>query len=245
MALRDEIIFYTDPEGFVAPNLVQSGALRGSDNGPLFSSEYYVMLSKLGQLANDDKDKFVALIEGNLFDGLLNRHKVVLGDNGQEGPDDYYGVLNGSKTLGITSIPRKFLKAVVRYSGFLNNDRPGVKTWRSFLVRQPQLLAAMIAAGFPSFRNPLHLLIRMLATPLFLIAAVSIAFSCIGVDPGSADPRRLAWHLQSTTKSVSLLCWLASLLWLRRLYKTYPDGMKGAAKVYYEPGHPFIKYWVT
>lgn len=243
MGLREEIVPFIDGNGLVAPNLTGPGI--GSDNGPMFTSEYYAILAKLGMLSENDKLDFAQKIGQCIdFRGLLNRVPVGQHD-GQEGPDDYYGTLNGCKTLGNTDIPRKFLKAVVRYFGFLNNENPGKITADSFLIRQPQILACMIAAAYPSFRNPLHFLIRLLAFPVFFVAAGSIAISCIGADPGDADSRRLSWHLWQCTKPVSLMCWLAGKLWLRRLYKAYPDGMKGVAAVYYQDNHPFKRYWIT
>lgn len=246
MALRDEIIPYTDGEGLVAPSLVSPGSIRGSDNGPMFTSEYYVIMKKLNQLVSQDKADFQAKIGACIDDGgLLNRHQVARGDNGQEGPDDYYGVLNSCKELDNTAIPRQFLKAVVRYLGFLNNANPGQKTLSSFLIRQPQLLACMVASAFPSWINPLHFICRLLAFPLFFVAAVSIGISCIGTPIGDTDSRRLSWHVQNNTKGVSLMCWISSQIWQRRLYRDYQDGMQGVAKIYYQNGHPFAKYWIT
>lgn len=243
MALRDEIVPYVDGNGLVAPNTVGPNPGRGSDNGPMYTSEYYVMLFNLFQLVGSDINQFNLLI-GSCIDpnGLLNRAP---NDSDQEGPDDYYGVLNGCKTLGNTDIPRKFLWAVVKYLGFLNNNQPGKKTLSSFLIRQPQLLACMVAAAFPSWKNPLHFVCRLAAFPFFLVAAVSIGISCISTQTGDTDSRRLAWHVQNTTKGVSLLCWVAAQIWLRRLYKDYPNGMKGVATIYYQAGHPFAKYWIT
>lgn len=243
MALRDEIVPYVDGNGLVAPGLMGPNPGRGSDNGPMYTSEYYVMLYMLFQMNAQDILDFESKI-GQCVDsnGLLNRAPA---DSDQEGPDDYYGVLNGCKTLGNTDIPRKFLKAVVKYLGFLNNNQPGKKTLSSFLVRQPQLLACMVAAAFPSWKNPLHFICRLLAFPFFLVAAVSVAISCIGVQTGDTDSRRLSWHVQNTTKGVSLMCWLASKIWLRRLYKDYSNGMQGVAAIYYHDNHPFQRYWVT
>jgi hypothetical protein len=246
MTLRSEIPKYIDGEGFVAPGLVSPGQFRGSDNGPSFSSEYYVMLNKLNQLVNQDISDFQAKIEANIdVGGLLNRHNVALGDNGQEGPDDYFGVLSACKELGITDIPRQFLKAVWTYKGALNNEKPGTWSWRSFLIRQPQLVACMVAAAFPSWINPLHLICRTLAAPFFLAAAISLSISCIGAPLSDTDARRLAWHVQNTVKGMGPMCWLASKIWLKRLYKDFPDGMQDVAKIYYQTGHPFGEYWVT
>lgn len=246
MALRDEIVNYTDGEGLVAPAYMAPGSFRGSDNGVMYTSEYYVMLQKLGQLTDQDRIDYAAKI-GKCIDsnGLLNRHWVALGDNGQEGPDDYYGVINGCKQLGNTDIPRKFLKCVFKYLGALNNPNPGTWTAKSFLVRQLNLVACMVSAAFPSMTNPLHYLARLAAFPFYFYTMVVLLVSCINTPTDDSDARRLAWHVWQTTKGVSLMCWLAGKVWRNRLYKAYPDAMIGVAKVYYQPGHPFTKYWIT
>jgi hypothetical protein len=246
MALRDEIVNFIDGNGLVAPNLVSPGTVKGSDNGPMFTSEYYVMLQKLGQLNSADCADFARLI-GQCIDPENMLCRVPVGqDDGQEGPDDYYGVLNGCKQLKNTDIPRRFLKAVFKYKGSLDNEDPGKWQWSAVLIRQPQLLAAMISAAFPSWLNPLHILIRTLAFPLYLVAAVSIFISCINTPASSADPRRLSWHLLQTVCPVSLMCKFASLFWYHRLYSVYGQaGMKGVAKQYYKNNHPFICYWVS
>jgi hypothetical protein len=248
MGLREDFQSYFDGNGLIAPNPVPQGTLKGSDNGPMYTSEYYIMLKKSGLLTDKDIQDFQSKI-GQCIDieDLLNRVPVDQLD-GLEGPDDYYGVLDGCKQLGNTKIPRQFLWAVIKNKGALNNVSPGVWSWQSFLIRQPQLLTSMIAAAFPSFINPLHLLIRFLSLPLFLIAAVAIAVSCWGSPTSDTDSRRLSWHLWQCVGKVSLLCWLASKVWLWRLYSDYgSNGMKAVASIYYhpQPTNPFSTYWIT
>lgn len=243
MSLRSEIADFIDGNGLVTPGPT-SGHGRGSDNGPMFSSEYFVMLKKIGDLHQADIDQFNKVIGACVTsDGLLNRAPVGT-DPDQEGPDDYYGVLHGCLQMGNTSIPRKMLWAVVKYLGFLNNNEPGKKTGASFLVRQPQMIAAMISAAFPSWLNPLHWLMRGLASPFYLVAAATIFISCINAPASDTDARRLSWHLVHTVVPYSLLCALASSFWWHRLYSVYGKlGMRGVAAKYYSPTHPFIKYW--
>lgn len=243
MGLREEIVPFIDGNGLVAPHL--TGPIKGSDNGPMFTSELYVMYQKTGQLTEQDRVDYANKIGACITkEGMLCR--VPIGQiDGQEGPDDIVGVMNGCKQLGNTEIPRKILWAAIRYLGFLNNDNPGKKDEPSFLVRQLQLVAAMIAASFPSYWNPIHWLVRILAFPLFFYAAVVIFVSCINAPASDADSRRLSWHLIQTVKSVSLMCKFASLFWYHRLKNTYGIlGMRGVAARYYQPQHPFIRYWV-
>jgi len=246
MSIRDDIKPYIDGNGLISPNLVTPGTLSASDNGPMFTSEYYTILAKSNQLTQDDCVTFDKTIQNCInSQGMLNRVPTSQSD-GQEGPDDYYAVLNACSYLGNTKIPRKFLWAVFRYLGALNNVSPGQWTTQSFLVRQPQLLAAMVSAAFPSFWNPLHLLVRVMAMPLFFIAAASIAISCTNTPINQADPRRLSWHLMQNTYQTSFMCYVASFIWYWRLKKDYGDAeMNGVAQAYYQSGHPFIKYWVS
>jgi hypothetical protein len=229
----------------VAPNLVIPGTLSASDNGPMYSSEYYIILKKSNQLTEQDKIDFANRIGQCIGpEGILNR-KPVSQNSGQEGPDDYYGTLNASKQLGNTDIPRKFLKAVFKYFGALNNVNPGQWTTDSFLIRQPQLLAAMVTASFPTW-NPLHILMRLLFLPCFFVAAITLLFSCKGIPINQADPRRLSWHLLQTVADRSLMCKLASMVWYNRLKNDYDTAeMNGVAANYYQTGHPFIKYWIS
>lgn len=247
MALRDDFKSYFDGNGLLSSSPVTLGTISASDNGPMFLAEYEVMLQKSGLLTDQDRAYFTDRVSACLNQGLLCRRPVNQNQR-QEGPDDYVAVLNACKQLEITSIPRQFLWSVFKYKGALNNVSPGTWSWSSFLIRQPQLLAAMIAASFPSYSNPLHFFSRFIAAPLFLIAAVSLAISCIGEDTGSTDPRRLSWHLWQSTKGVSLMCWFAGLIWLRRLKKDYPGTeMNGVAAIYYYPqgNNPYQKYWIT
>ena len=251
MSLKTEIKPFIDGNGLVAPNLVTPGTKQASDNGTCFTSEYYVMLQKSGQLIdtgpNCDKQDFASLI-GHCIgaNGTLNRAP---GDSSQEGPDDYYGVMNACLALGNTVIPRTFLKALVVNYGFLNNQNPGQHTGEAFLVRQLQLVSCMVTASFPSWFNPIHVLIRTLCAPLYWFASIVILFGARAKESGDTDSRRLGWHLVNTVKNYSMLCKLASIVWMNRLYSTYPTGMQGVALIYYKGDgtnpHPFAKYWVT
>ena len=250
MALRDEIVQYFDGNGLVCPGPQPVGGGKGSDNGPMYTSEYYVMLKMSNQINDSDIADFGQKIGQCVnHDGMLCRVPIGQHD-GQEQVDDYYGVLNGCVKLGNTEIPRKFVLAMIRFFGFMDNENPGKIDFNSWMLRQPQLMACMASAAFPSWLNPLHILLRSLVAPAYWYAAIVIALSCMGTDPSNTDARRLAWHLIGATENKSLLCWIASKIWLKRLYKDYgADGMKAVAAIYYQPkgagANPFAKYWVT
>jgi hypothetical protein len=247
MALRDEFIPYTDGNNLLAPGPVAPTG-SGSDNGPMYTSEWYVMLQKSGQLTPQDLIDFQTRIGACVnSQGMLCR--VPVGQNdGQEQVDDYLGVLNACKALGNTKIPRQFLLAIFKNLGFMDNVNPGSKSnWAAFMPRQLQLMAAMVSAAFPSWKNPLHILIRWYCKPLFIYAAIIIATSCIGTDPGNTDARRLSWHLQNNVKGSSILCRLAAWIWTNRLKKDYLNEMQDVAAIYYQPHpvNPYSKYWIT
>lgn len=247
MSIKDDFSNYIDGNGLCTPSPgTWIAGQSGSDNGPMYTSEMYVMLSKNGQLTDQDKLDYSQKIQQCINADLLNR--VPKGqDDGQEGPDDLYGVLNGCIELGNTAIPRELLWGCIKDKGSLDNENPGKWQWVAFLIRQPQLLAAMVSSSFPSLLNPLHWLARLLAFPFFFVASMIIATSCMWTSLDQADPRRLAWHLQNNVKKVSLLCWLASKVWMWRLNKNYANGMKDVAAEYYFPKgldqNPYSKWW--
>lgn len=250
MGIREDFSNYVDGNGLNTPApCVPTPGQSGSDNGTMFTSEYYTILKKNSQLSYQDTIDYNQKIGQCVSPtGLLNR--VPLGQMAsQDGPDNYYGVCNGCIELGNTHIPRMFLKAVLKYKGALNNVNPGTWTTQSFLIRQPQLLAAIVNASFPSLKNPLHWLVRLASFPLYLVAAISIAISCMSTSIDQADPRRLSWHLQNNMKKTSLMCWFASKIWMWRLKKDYPNKMNDVAALYYCPQgldqNPYSKYWVS
>ena len=249
MGIREDFQPYIDANGMLAPNpQPQPPTGKGSDNAPMFTAEYYDMLQKSNQLTDQDKLDFAQKINQCIWpQGILCRAPTNQPDS-QEEVDDYYGALSGCKLVGNTDIPRKFLQAMCKYLTFMDSTNPGkLGNWNAFMFRQPQLLACMVSAGFPSFLNPLHWLVRILTFPFYLYAAVVIALSCIGTDIGNTDARRLAWHLIQAVAPTSLLCCLASKIWYNRLYSYYPNGMNDVASIYYSPKNtnPYAKYWIT
>jgi hypothetical protein len=245
MSIKDDFATYVDGNKLMTPNpQPQPPVGKGSDNGPMYTSEYFIMLKKTGNLTPQDQTDFDTRM-GSCVDsnGLLNRAP---NDTDQEEPDDFYGATNGMAEMGNTALPRKMLGAIFRYFGCMNNNSPGTWTANSFMARQPQIIAAMAAAAFPSLEDPLHYLIRLAFLPFFLYSAIILALSCIGTDIGNTDARRLAWHLGNNVSKVSLLNKLGYKIFMNRLLKDYPNGMKDVASIYYQPKNtnPYAKYWV-
>jgi hypothetical protein len=247
MTIKSDFQPYIDGNNLLAPEPVSPGTVGGSDNGPMYTSEYFIMLKKHGYATQNDIDDFAARINSCITPkGALCR--VPVGQNdGQEQVDDYYGTLNGCMELGITSIPRIFLKCMIKNFGCLNNEDPGMWTGDSFMFRQPQLVCAMISAAFPSMKNPMHYMIRLAAFPLYTYSMMVLLFSCLGTPTNQADPRRLAWHLGNNVSKVSILNWFAFRIWKNRLYEDFPSGMGGVAEIYYQPHpkNPYSDWWVT
>jgi hypothetical protein len=237
MSLKEEIAEFRDQYGMV--NLWRSRGTEGSDNGPMFTSEYIIMLLQNQQAWMLDVTEYKVLMWNCMKDGLLSRKP---GDSGQEGPDDYHGVLAACSVLNDTLIPRQILHHGMRNFGFFNNQNPnsftkndGSIAWEAFLWRMPQLLALNYAAAR---------IWRPWVPLLNAYAALIIATSCIGVPTGDTDPRRLSWLLiQGMHKS--WLCKLAAKLWWARLKRDYGvDGMRAVARIYYpKDEHPFQRYW--
>lgn len=228
MSLREEIQPYIDGNGLVAPNLT-GNAVRGSDNGVMYTAEYLIMLKYL----RCPLPYITISCVDECFDeakGILSRAP---GDKGQEGPDDYYAFCALLSVMRWYGFGKTMLYHGFKHFGFFDNGNGGGS---AFLWRQLQMIAAMASAAGLGW-VPLF-------WPFYLFAALVIATSCIGVPTSQADPRRLSWHLiQATWRSP--LTRLASKIWYRRLYRDYgPDGMKAVAKVYYRDNHPFQRYWV-
>lgn len=233
---------YWDGNHLFAPAPVAPGTVSASDNGVMFTSEYEIMSARLGLMCCTPLSAIYFCIDKF---GVLSRRPIGQ-KSSQEGPDDYLALLNLCREYGVVSAPRLFLVAYVKNLGFMNNVTPGKKTWQSFLVRQPQLVAATINAAFPSMKNPTHYLVRLLAFPLYLYSSILILFSCRNTPVSDTTSRRLAWHLQNNLKKNSILCKLSAMVWFNRLHRDYVGGMKGVAAVYYYPqgNNPYMKWWV-
>lgn len=119
MTIQDDFAPYVDGNGLLAPNPVSSGQMRGSDNGPCFTSEYVVIRRKNN--VPIDTGGYLDLIDRCQFQGYLSRAP---GDATLGNPDNHYGVYAAHVALGIT---------------------PNFKFYWQ-LLRQPQLYFASICA---------------------------------------------------------------------------------------------------
>lgn len=240
---------YLDGNGLVAPNKTGSTG-SGSDNGVMFSAEFLCLLEQQGEMTPILAGIWEEVISRCLpTPGLLQRQPN--NQSGQEGPDDYVGLAAACAVLNRTYAkagcpPCVLANQVLRYGllhfGFFNNENPGKFSRSAFLWRQPQLIGAFIAAASkPTWLAKAAFWI--IGQPFLLCAAISIFVSCRNVPVTDTDARRLSWLLIQSTAPVSWLCRWAAQGWYERLYQDFPSGMKGVARGYYQPGHPFASYW--
>lgn len=234
-SLGEEILPYVDGGGYVAPNLVPEGQERGSDNGTMFTSEYYILMERLypnsesSEARADGWEKLIRMCMP--IQGLTTRFP---GDRALDAPDNFYGILAAAKVLDRPDVALDILDYGKDHFGFYNPT--GSFTWAAFMWRQPQMLFAMYASS-GSYRWW-----KWWLWPLALYTALAIAISCKGTPPTDADPRRLSWLLIQAVKD-SWVCRMAAKVWTKRLFKDYPDGMRGVAAVYYRDNHPFQRYF--
>lgn len=225
---------YTDGYGLISPTqLNEPKPMRSCDNGVLYLSEYYILLEKNN--IPDFKDNWEKIVSTSFqAPGLLARAPDCNGD--QEGPDNHYGLLAASVVLNKPNLPYDILQYGKAHWGWYNNQMPGtVRTkdgrinWTAFQWRQLQLLTAMLTASKQ---------LRFYHFPLVVFTALVIATSCMNVDKGNSDARILSWLLILIMSPSSLLCRCASKLWTKRLFNTYPNGMKDVFNIYFGPEHP-------
>jgi hypothetical protein len=213
MSLKQEIVPYVDGNGLVAPSLVPAGVMRGSDNGPMFTSEYIIMVHRNNEMDVNTFSNYIIEIHKCIgSDGHLHRAP---GDTSQDEYDDNIATLAGYAEFGL-SVPFTLPLALCRF---------------------PQLVYAyLLSKDVPSF----------LMAPLAILTAFIIGLSNIGTPALDSNDRKLAWHLWQATKHYSVICNLAGKFWYwrqKRVYKTQ-NPMKAIAEIYFEIGHPFVRYWI-
>lgn len=237
MSLREEIKSYVDGHGLVAPNLVPPGTMRGSDNGVMFTSEYYIYLQMNGEYNGMqdcmDYTRLVISCMTSKVAGLVARAPDSIS---VQPPDDYLGIAAACREIDQRYIAEDIFDYGLKNWGCYNNENPGKWETKAFLWRQPQLIAAMYSATRRTQLNPIIWVLNAYAALAILVANIN--------DPvGEVDGRRLTFLLTRAMNPVSLLCRLASKVWKRRMEKTYgPDFMKEICKIYYKDNHPFHRY---
>lgn len=89
MSLSDEIQPYIDSFDLVSPGRISGDTLRGSDNGPLFTSQYIILCHLNSEYV--DTVQVVAIQKCIDSNSYLHRDPT---DSNPDAPDDHYGVLS-------------------------------------------------------------------------------------------------------------------------------------------------------
>jgi hypothetical protein len=215
MGIREDFIPYIDGNRLLAPSAVEHWTIRGSDNGPMFLSEYLIMLNRNETLTSNDISHYTKLIEGCVNqDKLLQRAP---GATDGDSIDDHLGVLAGYAEIN-TKVPFRLPFALYRF---------------------PQLIYGMVINyGVPSFLTfPLNLISAAIAT--FSGWNHSIT------DDMDARRLNWLLIQATKRKSVlmRLAGWIWSKRQAKLFGR--PDFMNQVANLYYQPigNNPYGKWW--
>lgn len=236
--LYDEIKNYIDGNDLVAPNLVEPGTIRASDNGTMFTSEYYIMLSERKELQQTDAEAWEQTIRKCMKEpGLTVRAP---GDLAIDAPDNIVAILAAAKVLNRPSVAKDMLDYGIKHKGFYDPNPSSSINWSSFQWRQIQLVFAMLCAS-NSYKW-----YKFWQWPLMIYTALVILVSCINTPTGDTDSRRLCWSLIHAVANDSFLCKLATKVWWNRLLVDYgTEGYRVVCNIYYQDNHPFRRYAVN
>lgn len=245
MGYKEDIKTYRDVNGYVCPAPTDPTKGRQCDNSTMFTSESAIIEQKLSISTEEDKNDWQRLINmSTVVSGLTVRYPK---DTSTDAPDNLYAILAASEVLGRPEVAKSILDYGKRNFGFYTTDNPnhiknavGKVDWANFQWRQLQMLFAMYTA------SDTYKWYKFWLWPLNFYTFLCILTANSKPTPGQADPWRLSWLLIQSTMNKSTLCKLASKVWFKRLYVSYPNGMKGVAAIYYspKPNNPFSEYWV-
>lgn len=212
--LRTEITPFIDANGLVAPN-IPGRTGRGSDNGPLFTSQLYLLLLLRNELEPGDREHYAHLINRCIDTELRRAPGLIEPDE----IDDYTGVFAARNRLGLVDKIKLNLP---------------FRLWR-----MPQVLFLRVATYWKWY-NPIHVLTMLYAAGTIVIScrnspltdtdARILAWLLIqGTSPYSLLCRLAAkvWYRR-----------------LYKDYGDEPM-QKVAAVYFWRDNHPFPKYWVS
>lgn len=157
MSLQSDIVPYTDLDGLVSVYAMNPKVYRSTDNGPLFTATYYVLIKLLGETSFLDTIKYAGLISSCV--GLDHQLHRAPNDTSQDEADDYLGVYSANLLLGV---------------------RSGFKLPLA-LYRYPQLV---VLAALSSNRLLMRLIGHML-TPILALSILFSCFRTSSTDTGS------------------------------------------------------------
>lgn len=234
---RGEIHGFTDQSGLVSPWLC-SNAVSGSNNGILYTALWLFCLKRSGGLNEEDCQKWRKLMRScQVRPGLLKRSPVNSTD--VEGNDDYIGYLAGCKLTGSGDYAREYLEYGRTNAGCYNNVNPNKWTLRSFLWRQPQLIAHAYYAS-ASQMSGITCIIKHFVK---LVWSLTMFLSSRMQPLKDSDSRILSWLLYKTWDKKGYFARRAVCGWLKRLRRDYPNGkMRAVAEIAF-PGSVVLLKW--
>lgn len=218
MSIKDDIMF--DQNGFVPPADVNQPF---SDNGVLFTSQYYLLLAHYG--CSMPREEFYDTMGRTTRDGNITRWP---GNTAQEGPDDYIGLCAASRCWGTNHASLIYAYGRKHFWNY-NTENPGKFTFTSWLGRQPGLI------GFIKYCAG-----RVMSPLEFLALHVGILISAFGKKEETSD-KLLALTMLEVLKDH----WIfrpINTFYLWRIRQVY-GSVNNLVRAYFGPAHPFSKWW--
>lgn len=195
-----------------------------TDNGALFTTEYYLILKRMNFLLSSDLDNYKQIMEDCMQSDGMSQRKP--GDNSQDSPDNMIALAVGSKAFGTNFAQRMLAYGRTTFPKYVyNQPNPGKFTWSAWMGRMPGLIGFMkICAGEKA--NPLEL--------LCLYAGVIITM----LQPHSNTSDKLLTQIMLEQMPDSLI----KRLWNKYIKNAY-GGINGVCQIYFPTNSPFRAYW--
>ena len=171
MSLKSEISPYIQQDGLVSVYSNSNNVFRNVDNGVLFTSIYYILLKRLGQLESSDVQEYQKLIQSCCAypDNYLHRAPQ---DDSQDAQDDFNGAYSAHIQLGI----------------------------KPSFVMSPSVYQYISLWAMRAMASQ-NIFWRILSTPLVFLTAIIIATSCINDPISDTDGRIGSWLVGSAMQS--------------------------------------------
>lgn len=233
--LKEEIASYTQRDGLISPN--KNPGIDSTGNGLLYTSLYYILLHKTGQLTCDDRHRFRNIVlscraHGSRFYGLLHRSPTKIEE--QTGHDDYVGVCTALMLLDLNNIAWLIVnfgnkRNLLIFKWLYNNLCPIEFTFQAWRGRRPEVVAHMQQCVDTIKVHPL----RVLYMAIYILIG--------GVD-GHHQSIIMRYLIGSYSK-YRIVRWAWSKF-EKRILKKYNRGMADVLAKELGALHPVVRYWV-
>jgi len=201
-----------------------------SDNGALFTTEYYLILQRLNLLSSEDKDRYHALMSQCLTLGGLPLRKP--GDNSLDGPDNMIALAVGSKAFSCDFAERIIKYGKTTFPHYVyNQPNPGKFTFSAWLGRQVGLIGFVkMCAG-----QKANIIERL---------ALYVGFYITSRLPKESTSDKLLAHIMIEQLPNTIGARFVKRQWNSYIKKMY-GGVGGLTAIYFSsPNSPFAKWWV-